>query len=59
MSDPLTKALYANELCMLFGGRYISSDQEMHMSVDPKYLMDPLLSLRDYGVIDGAELILL
>lgn len=43
------------ELC---GGKFVPSSQELLTMKQPDMLFDPMRSLSDYGVEDGAQLIL-
>ena len=43
----------------LSGGKYEVSKFEMLSLQDPKLLLDPRLTLRDYGVEDGMHLFLI
>ena len=50
--------LLAQGVCELCKGRYLMSHQEMLTMREPDMLLHPQRTLGDYGVCDGAQLIL-
>ena len=54
----LTQIL-AKGVCELTDGRYSVSGKELLSLRDPDVLLNPTLTLADYGIQDGAQLILM
>jgi len=50
--------LLAKGVAEICGGRFLPSGQELLTMKNPDTLFDPIKKLEDYGVEDGAQLIL-
>lgn len=51
--------ILADGLSQLTDGRYLVSGEEKLTLTEPDLLLNPAFTLADYGVMDGAQLVLL
>ena len=52
-------SIIANGVAEITNGRYIASECEQLCTKDPVGLLNPFLTLKDYGVNDGMQLYLI